>query len=54
MSLGLSEIVVLLVVVLIVFGPARLPELSRAVGKGVREFRKAMRQLEDAWTDDDK
>ncbi len=34
-------IVAILVVVLIVFGPGRLPELGGAIGKGIREFRKA-------------
>ena len=34
-------IVILLVVVLIIFGPGRLPELGGAIGKGIREFRKA-------------
>jgi sec-independent protein translocase protein TatA len=38
-------IVVLLVVVLIVFGPGRLPELGGALGKAMREFRKATTEL---------
>ncbi|HXJ48305.1 MAG TPA: twin-arginine translocase TatA/TatE family subunit [Candidatus Acidoferrum sp.] len=38
-------IVALLVVVLIVFGPGRLPELGGAVGKAMREFRKATSEL---------
>jgi TatA/E family protein of Tat protein translocase len=38
-------IVILLVVVLIVFGPGRLPELGGAVGKAMREFRKATSEL---------
>ena len=38
-------IVVLLVVVLIIFGPGRLPELGGAVGKAMREFRKATTEL---------
>ena len=49
MGLGYSEIIVLFLVILIVFGPRKLPELSRAIGRGMREFRKAMRGLEDAW-----
>jgi TatA/E family protein of Tat protein translocase len=36
------EIVVLLVIALIVFGPQRLPEMARSVGKGMREFRAAL------------
>ncbi|HKW72098.1 MAG TPA: twin-arginine translocase TatA/TatE family subunit [Candidatus Dormibacteraeota bacterium] len=38
-------IVALLVVVLIIFGPGRLPELGGAVGKAMREFRKATNEL---------
>lgn len=34
-------LIILLVVVLIIFGPGRLPELGGAIGKGIREFRKA-------------
>lgn len=34
-------LVIILVVVLIIFGPGRLPELGGAIGKGIREFRKA-------------
>jgi sec-independent protein translocase protein TatA len=40
-------IVALLLVVLIVFGPGRLPELGGAVGKAMREFRKATTELTD-------
>lgn len=38
-------IVVILVLVLIIFGPGRLPELGGAVGKAMREFRKATSEL---------
>jgi sec-independent protein translocase protein TatA len=38
-------IAILLVVVLIIFGPGRLPELGGAVGKAMREFRKATSEL---------
>jgi sec-independent protein translocase protein TatA len=38
-------IVLLLVVVLIIFGPGRLPELGGAVGKAMREFRKATNEI---------
>jgi sec-independent protein translocase protein TatA len=38
-------VVILLIVVLIIFGPGRLPELGGAVGKAMREFRKATTEL---------
>ena len=40
-----AYIILLLVVVLIIFGPGRLPELGGAVGKAMREFRKATTEI---------
>jgi TatA/E family protein of Tat protein translocase len=51
-NIGLPEILVVLVIALIVFGPKRLPELGRSLGKGINEFKGAMSgEHED---DDDK
>jgi TatA/E family protein of Tat protein translocase len=44
-QLGPAEILVVLLVALLVFGPSRLPEIGRQVGKGVREFRKFQQHL---------
>ena len=41
MSIGPAEIIIVLVIALLVFGPKRLPEMGKSLGKGVREFRKA-------------
>ena len=41
MSIGPAEIVIVLVLALLVFGPKRLPQMGKSLGKGVREFRKA-------------
>jgi len=41
-NIGPLEIGIVLVIVLIVFGPKRLPELGKAMGKGIRDFRGAM------------
>jgi sec-independent protein translocase protein TatA len=38
-NIGLPEILVVLVIALIIFGPKRLPELGKSLGKGIREFR---------------
>jgi sec-independent protein translocase protein TatA len=38
-NIGLPEILVVLAIALIVFGPKRLPELGRSLGRGIREFR---------------
>ena len=41
MNVGPTEIIVVLIIALLVFGPKRLPQMGRSLGKGVREFRKA-------------
>jgi len=46
--IGWPELVILLVVVLIVFGPGKLPDIGNAIGRGVREFRKASNDLESS------
>jgi sec-independent protein translocase protein TatA len=38
-NIGLPEIAIVLVIALLVFGPKRLPELGRSLGRGIREFR---------------
>ncbi|HBO69707.1 MAG TPA: twin-arginine translocase subunit TatB [Deltaproteobacteria bacterium] len=40
-GIGLQEMLVILVVVLIFFGPKRLPDLAKSLGKGIAEFKKA-------------
>ncbi len=44
-SLGLPEIVFILVLALLIFGPKKLPEIGRTLGKGVSEFRRATDEL---------
>lgn len=46
-NIGPTELIVVLVIALIVFGPRRLPEVGRTVGKSLREFRKASQDLRD-------
>ena len=45
---GPWELILLLVIVLIIFGPGKLPDIGNAVGKGIREFRKASSDLEES------
>ena len=40
-SIGLPELLILLVIIIIVFGVGKLPEIGGALGKGIREFRSA-------------
>jgi sec-independent protein translocase protein TatA len=41
-NIGPMEIMIVLVIALVVFGPKRLPELGKSVGKGIREFRSSV------------
>lgn len=41
-GLGATELIIILVVALIIFGPGKLPELGSALGKGIRDFRKSI------------
>ena len=44
-SIGGTEILIILVIALVVFGPKRLPDLGRTIGKGLGEFRRAASDL---------
>jgi len=44
-GIGMTELIVILVVALLIFGPARLPELARSLGRGLAEFRRASTDL---------
>ena len=45
--IGLPELIVLLVVLLLIFGPKRLPEMGRSLGKGMREFKDSISGKDD-------
>jgi sec-independent protein translocase protein TatA len=46
-SVGPLELAIVLVIALVIFGPKRLPELGRSVGKGIREFRASISGKDD-------
>ena len=47
-GIGMQELLIILVIALIVLGPKRLPEIARALGKGMREFRKATQEVKES------
>lgn len=47
-DLGAQELIVIFIVAFLVFGPKRLPELGRTLGKGIRELKAAMRNVKDS------
>jgi sec-independent protein translocase protein TatA len=50
-SLGPAEILVVLVIALLVFGPNKMPDIARQVGKGFREFRRVQQHLKSELRD---
>ena len=46
----MQELILILVIALIVFGPKRLPELARSMGRAVAEFRKASEDIKESLT----
>ena len=51
MSLGAPEIIIILFVVLLLFGAKKLPELARGLGKGIKEFKKAQKDVSEEIND---
>ena len=46
-GMGHWEILIIFLVVLLIFGAKRIPEMAQGMGKGIREFRKAVRDVQD-------
>jgi sec-independent protein translocase protein TatA len=51
-NIGPLEIIIILIIALIVFGPKRLPELGRSMGRGLREFKNSLTSDKDDDDDD--
>ncbi len=47
-GLGPTELIIILVIVLIIFGPRRLPELGKTIGKGINELRKSSSGIDES------
>lgn len=46
-NIGGGELLIILLVVIVLFGPKKIPELAQGIGKGIREFKKAVKGVEE-------
>ncbi len=46
-GIGLPEIIIVLIIVLVIFGPKKLPDIGKALGKSITEFKRATREPEE-------
>jgi sec-independent protein translocase protein TatA len=51
-NLGIQEMIVIFVIALIIFGPKKLPEIGKSLGKGIAEFKRASSDLAKAWEEE--
>ena len=51
-NLGFPEIMIIFVIALLVFGPRKLPELGKSLGKSLAEFKKATNELKKTWEEE--
>ena len=52
-SIGGTELIIILIIVLLIFGGKKLPELARGLGKGIREFKRATKEVQNELDVDD-
>jgi len=50
-NIGPLEIIVILVIILIIFGPGKLPQLGKSLGKAIRGFKGSVKEVEDTVTE---
>ncbi|OIJ18163.1 Sec-independent protein translocase TatA [Anaerobacillus alkalidiazotrophicus] len=53
-NIGIPGLILILVIALVIFGPKKLPEIGRAMGQTLKEFKKSTRELTSEFEDDDK
>jgi len=53
-QIGMSELLVILVIILLLFGGTKIPQLMKGLGQGVSEFKKGMREADQPAADDKK
>ena len=50
-SLGATEIILIIVAIVLLFGAKKIPELAQGIGKGMKEFKKAVKEVEEDITE---
>jgi sec-independent protein translocase protein TatA len=53
-GIGTQELLIIFLIVLLLFGANRIPEIGKALGKGIRDFKRATREVEDDLKTDDR
>lgn len=53
-GIGMQELIIILILALIIFGPGKLPDVGRAVGKSISEFKKASKEITEEVTKETK
>jgi sec-independent protein translocase protein TatA len=51
-NLGIQEMIIIFVIALIIFGPKKMPEIGKSLGKGIAEFKKASSDLMRTWEEE--
>ena len=51
-NLGISEVVIIFIIALVIFGPRKLPDLGKSLGKSLAEFKRASNELKRTWEDE--
>ena len=50
--LGMQELIVIFILALIIFGPRKLPELGKSIGRSLSEFKRASNELKQTWEEE--
>ena len=51
-NLGFQEVMIIFIIALVIFGPRKLPELGKSLGKSLAEFKRASNELKRTWEDE--
>ena len=49
-NIGFGELLLIIIVLIVFFGPKKIPDIAQSIGKGIREFKRAMKDVQDEVT----